>query len=538
MAHVTALTAIGPRPGDSDASRLAAGYIAAQLADLGIAVERLPVGDVELPRITVLGVTYREAHHIVTTDPDLVVRFGPPGRALLVTAHYDTVPSSPGAVDNAAAVGVLLELARVFHDHPPSQPVVLAFTANEELGLVGAEALARDRGPEIDFAIALDLIGGSGELSINGASNLIGFSELRWLANAADRAGIVLAAPLPHRVVSRWWPQAERADHGAFTRRGIRAVHLYNRGQDGESIDLAYHSAADVLARVHPTALDVIGRLLRALVAMPPPRHDGDGFWLPLARNTVIPRWSVVAIEIALALLALVALLTTRDGGVAGRGAGLIAGIACYAAAVAVAVAVERVAPGHPAAWIHDPLRWTIAEALVIAGAFGLATRAVGRFARWIGVRRYLAVAVIVPLAIGVALIAVGAAELAWIWLIPAALIAIAPRWRFLAIPAVLAQLLPLTLVLAPAQLREAAWNGFLPLTLPLAVWIGALGISVAATGVWWVRNRGRTGTLGTLVLTLGCGLAVVIGMLVALTSVPPCTTNNFNEFGLRCERR
>ena len=86
--------------------------------------------------------TFASAHRVALDDPNLVVRFGPPGKALLVMAHYDTVAGSPGAVDNAAAVALLVELARVLREHPPPQPVMLAFTANEEIGLVGAEALA------------------------------------------------------------------------------------------------------------------------------------------------------------------------------------------------------------------------------------------------------------------------------------------------------------------------------------------------------------------------------------------------------------
>jgi xanthine/CO dehydrogenase XdhC/CoxF family maturation factor len=217
---------------------------------------------------------------------------------------------------------------------------MLAFTADEEGGLVGAEALAQRR-TDIAFAVALDLVGGSGELVLNGASTLIGAAEMQWLADAADRAGMIVRAPLPHRVVSRWWPQAERADHGAFTRRGIRAFHLYNRGNDGEWIDLAYHSAYDSPARLDRTRIDELGRLVVALVAEPPPPHDGDGFWLPLAANTVIPRWTLVAFDVVLVLLALAglaAIVGPRDR----PGAGLVAALGCYAAAIAVATVVER----------------------------------------------------------------------------------------------------------------------------------------------------------------------------------------------------
>jgi hypothetical protein len=146
------------------------------------------------------------------------------------------------------------------------------------------------------------LTGGSGPLSLNGAGTQIRQRELRWLAGAADRAGTALRAPLPHRVISRWWPQLERSDHGPFTRRGIRAVHLYHRGQDGEHIDLAYHSARDTLDRVDRGAVDELGRLLRALAASPPPAPAGgdgggtDGFWLPVAINTVVPRWAAIGL--------------------------------------------------------------------------------------------------------------------------------------------------------------------------------------------------------------------------------------------------
>src|SRR5690606_37573027 len=190
---------------------------------------------------------------------------------------------SPGATDNAVAVAILLELARELRDAPPAHPVLFAFTANEEIGLVGAEALAAQHGDEISFAISLDLLGGDGALTLNGASELIGLAELRWIAAAADRAGVVVSAPLAHRVMSRALPQAERSDHGPFTRRGIRAVHFYNRGNDGEWIDLAYHSPQDVPARIVERSLADAARLVHALVTAPVPAHAGDGFWLPLA---------------------------------------------------------------------------------------------------------------------------------------------------------------------------------------------------------------------------------------------------------------
>jgi hypothetical protein len=537
MAHVGSLMVLGPRAGDTDASRRAATYIDHAIGAIGARVERHAPGPVDLPAIEVMGQTYRFAKRATTTDDNLLVRFGPPGKALLVMAHYDTVAASPGAVDNAAAVAVLIELARVLHAKPPAVPVILAFTANEEVGLVGAEALAIKLGNEVSFAIALDLIGGSGALSLNGAGEQIGAAEMWWLARAADRAGVIVRAPLAHRVISRWWPQAERSDHGPFTRRGIRAVHLYHRGQDGESIDLAYHSAGDVLARVDRTSVDEVGRLLTRLAHARPPVAGGDGVWLPGVANTVMPRWLLIAIEVVLAALALMALIAQRTAFVAG-GLGLLAGIGAFGIAVAITLGVELATAGdHVAPWLHAPLRAELALACVLLGSLGLVTLAVRRVRPWTGALRYLAIAVALPLAIGCGILALGAAELAWIWLVPAALAAVAPRLGPARALGPIALLLPVVLVLSADQLREAAWNGFLPVAVPLTVWLAVVGAPVVAGLSWLVRRRGATGPLGAFVLPVGCLLAILAGAVVMSRARSGCSAPDFNQFHLACER-
>ena len=521
----------GPRPFNELGSSKTPLFIEAELAALGVPFERQEVGRVRLPAIEVLGTRYRAEHDVVCYDWNVLARFGPPeGKALLVTAHYDTVGDSPGAVDNAASVGLLLALAKELRYEPPAHPVILAFTAAEEVGLVGAEKLAADHGDEVAFAIALDMVGGDGPIVVNGASALIGAAELAWLRTAAGAAGVDLTVPIPHRIVSRWWPQAERADHGPFTRRGIRAVHFYNRGNDGDWIDLAYHSPRDVPSRVHRTSVADVGRLLRVLIAMGVPAHDGDGFDIPIA-HVVVPRWTLVAFELALALVTLVALLRkhARDHR---RGLGLVAGLICVALAVVAAYVTELVTSPYDGAWTLTPLAAVLASTLVLAGSLGVLTRVAGRFAPWIGARRYRIVAAAIPLALGVALLSIDAAELAWVWLVPAAAIALLPAPIAVAFAA-----LPALLVLHPLQLREAVWNGFLPATLPLSLVVAVIEVPLIATLAWAVRCRRTAGPLGTLVLGVGCGLAVIAGLSVAVISEPSCRPSEFSSFGLACER-
>jgi Zn-dependent M28 family amino/carboxypeptidase len=87
-----------------------------------------------------------------------------PEEIVLIGAHYDTVPGSPGADDNASGIAAMLELARHFRDRP--QPRTLRFVAfvNEEppffmtpnMGSYAYAARSRERGAEITAMVSLD----------------------------------------------------------------------------------------------------------------------------------------------------------------------------------------------------------------------------------------------------------------------------------------------------------------------------------------------------------------------------------------------
>jgi hypothetical protein len=67
------------------------------------------------------------------------VDLGAGDRVLLLAAHHDAVPGSPGANDNAASVGLLLNLIERLAVSPPTKlRVRFLFTAAEERGYLGA----------------------------------------------------------------------------------------------------------------------------------------------------------------------------------------------------------------------------------------------------------------------------------------------------------------------------------------------------------------------------------------------------------------
>ncbi len=89
------------------------------------------------------------------------------GDLIVIGAHYDTVPGTPGADDNASAVAGLLELARLFQMGQPPKTLRFVAFVNEEppcfgfsnMGsMVYANYLKEHRIP-VEVMISLEMIG-------------------------------------------------------------------------------------------------------------------------------------------------------------------------------------------------------------------------------------------------------------------------------------------------------------------------------------------------------------------------------------------
>jgi aminopeptidase YwaD len=81
---------------------------------------------------------------------------------ILIGAHYDAVPGTPGADDNATGVAVLLEMAEVFASNPLKYPVRLVAFDLEEYGLLGSTAYAKylkDKQQKLRLMLSLEMLG-------------------------------------------------------------------------------------------------------------------------------------------------------------------------------------------------------------------------------------------------------------------------------------------------------------------------------------------------------------------------------------------
>jgi len=133
MTHVEQI-ARRPHPlGSPDHARVR-DYLARTLEELGLIVER------QTTTVRRGATTIRAAR-----VENLMVRLAGTQStgAVLLAAHYDSVPAAPGAADAASGVAALLDATRAIKAGEPLQnDVIVLFTDGEEFGLLGAAAFA------------------------------------------------------------------------------------------------------------------------------------------------------------------------------------------------------------------------------------------------------------------------------------------------------------------------------------------------------------------------------------------------------------
>lgn len=554
LAHAEKLAVeIGPRPANSAASGQASQYIEAELAALGLEVQRLGVGTQIVPAID-LGMLYQSAERsFASSDANLVVHIAPKGRAkdkpILFMAHYDSVPDSPGVVDNAVAVGLLLELARVLQRTPPARPTILAWTAAEENGLIGARALAKKYAEDLGLAVSLDLVGSPGHLTLNGLSSLIHQHWLLWLAEVSDQAKVDVRAPWTHRAVSRILPEVERSDHGPFAALGAPAIHLYHRSD--EAIFLPYHTRHDTMAQADRTSIEDAAKMISMMChthfAMPT-AGESPGLWLPLPGGAKVI--SSTAVQFALVVLLLIALvsminLSRAAKGVPkakalGRRLGLGSAMLIYICTWGISGLVIKLLLGggeHALPWVHAPGRVIVAGILMAAAMGYVAATQASRLGTWVGDGRYLMPAIAYTSLVGFFMLAFGFFELAWIVLLPsAALGAVGGSKKFAsALIAFVTAALPVWGPLRPSFLREMVFNSFWIGGLPLFAYVGLVLMPSALAVVFLVRRYSLPTPRGRVAMSVCVGVVVVSAIIVGSYTVP-CSGEDYRLEGLSCE--
>ena len=271
-AHVDKLAGeIGTRHGKVPEAYAAAGdYIAAAFRRAGLRPYFEPFGE-------------RGQYRNVVAD----IAGAGGGEIIVVGAHYDTVPETPGADDNASGVAIMLELARLLKSEPLTHGLRLIAFANEEpphfltqdMGSLYHARRAVQRGDRIRLMISLAMLGyyssepGSQDYPAPFSyfypdrADFVAFvGNFRSRAALKEAIGLFrgarqfpsegLAAPV---VLA---PDVGRSDQSAFWLQGVSAFMVTDTADHRNH---AYHNAADV-----PASLDyeAMARVTTGLAAM------------------------------------------------------------------------------------------------------------------------------------------------------------------------------------------------------------------------------------------------------------------------------
>lgn len=242
MTHVRKLAGgIGVRVRTRPGERQAARYVKNQLESLGY--------QVNVQKFSVDG---RRSRNVVAWWPD--ARRYP----LVVGAHIDTVPKSPGANDNASGVAVMLEIARLVADHPEARYVKFVGFGSEEYGEdgrhhVGSEVfvkrLGKDGRRRLAGMISVDMVADGRPLLV-GTSGIGPEVVARTLYRKIDVAGIN----------AEYKTLCDCSDNGPFERAGIPASFMWS------GLEPNYHEPSDTVANMVPDDLMRSGRALRVLI--------------------------------------------------------------------------------------------------------------------------------------------------------------------------------------------------------------------------------------------------------------------------------
>lgn len=324
------------------------------------------------------------AHVVCAPVENLMARAPGDARpdALALAAHYDSVPSGPGASDNGLGVATIVETARALHGVRLRNPIVLLVTDAEETGLLGAEGFAAD--PSIARGVAAVInIDARGT---RGASFLFETSSRNeWLVRLTARA---LPKPATSSLFFSVYDMLPNdTDMTVFRRAGLAGVNFGNIGGVAH-----YHTRLDNLEHVTLSTLqhhgDHVLAMARALGdADLRQTSDGNAVWFDVLSLFIVSwpqRWSLWMAIAAIVVVLAVVVLRFADRAMPARGTTIgvawffLSALLAFLAGIAAAWLAELRAHGETFAAQPGP---AIAAMCLIgfAVSVGLARRFHGR---------------------------------------------------------------------------------------------------------------------------------------------------------------
>lgn len=332
-AHVDVLARdIGSRPVGSRANARAREYLVGRLRAAGFEDVRVQIADARRPEV---GTTTRVANIVA-------VKAGARREAIALVAHYDSVPDTPGAADDAFGAAVVIEAGRALAARPsPVYSLMVLLTDGEEANLMGAAAAAADRtiADRIAAYINVEAIGSGGPSQLFETGPTNGWIVDAWARGAARPRGASFAIDVYRRLPND-------TDFSILKRLGAPGL---NFAAVGDSY--AYHTARDTAERLSDETIRQTGENLVGIVEALD-RMDLSGrsldqpvYFDVLRRGAIVYGPAASAAITALALvLAFLAWIRVSRASLRAAGTRRVATTAVWALAGAAAVVASMIA--------------------------------------------------------------------------------------------------------------------------------------------------------------------------------------------------
>jgi Peptidase family M28 len=261
----------------------------------------------------------------------------PTGDVMMV-AHYDSVPSGPGAGDDAASVAAILEALRALKAGPtPRDDLIVLFTEGEELGLLGAKGF-------VETYLTLDNIKVVLNFEMRGD-----FGPSMMFQTSAHNARLVdqvaAAAPFPYATSAAptvYKQLPNDTDLTVFLAAGIAGMNFAAAGGVTR-----YHTALDNADLLDPRTLQHQGSYALSMarrlgsIDLKAPRAGNAVFFTAAGELIHYSAWLAIPLAIVVTILVLSAMwIGMRDGRLSIGG--IAAGFGIYSIAIVIALAEAR----------------------------------------------------------------------------------------------------------------------------------------------------------------------------------------------------
>ncbi|ATP39003.1 aminopeptidase [Solibacillus sp. R5-41] len=177
-----------------------------------------------------------------------------------VSAHFDSVPFSPGANDNGSGTAAALELARVFKDYKIDKELRFVFVGAEEIGLIGSKYYVGQLSQEeINRSIAnynMDMVATAWDNATTLYTNTVDGNP-NLVTETANNVAKLIDTPSELFLFKRG-----ASDHVDFHNVGIPAANFIWREPVTNNLEPYYHTPDDVLKYVSAERLREVANIV------------------------------------------------------------------------------------------------------------------------------------------------------------------------------------------------------------------------------------------------------------------------------------